>query len=284
MISRPAADPSLDPAARPGGRRPCSGRPTCRRQRPLPQSPVAPPEATGPGGTAAGRRHRHRDRRRSRRPLPPPGHRRAVRRGRRGPAPTAAHRRHRPRDDRRQPRIAVHAKLYRPSHYLAKFRDGGGLDWLPAGLALSLAAQPEHDRAARPGPAGVLGPRQGDRAAAQGRAGSGPEPGRPRRGRPPHRPGSADATGRGSTSSPTRPAAPAAACSSTWRTWPGISCANSDTHIRTSSACCCCRPRIRPGRDRRHCRIPTPRWPSWPITAGRTRLTMRASARAIRRP
>jgi hypothetical protein len=34
------------------------------------------------------------------------------------------------------------AKLYRPSHYLIKFRDAGGLDWLPPGLLYRLPRNP----------------------------------------------------------------------------------------------------------------------------------------------
>ena len=162
---------------------------------PLPQLPAAPPEQTGPGalmpavvigiGTVGDRVVRYLRRAR----------RRAVRRPRRDPAPAAAvastptRKRPAATGTSSWPGCTGRAITW-PSSATA-----AALDWLPAGLALPPAAEPEHDRPARPGPAGILGPRQDDRASAQGRAGSRPEPVR-RSPRPTAAPGSGVRTNR----------------------------------------------------------------------------------------
>src|SRR5262249_39490515 len=38
--------------------------------------------------------------------------------------------------------LALHLRMFRPSHYLAKFRDGGALDWVPQGLLYRLPRNP----------------------------------------------------------------------------------------------------------------------------------------------
>ena len=89
-------------------------------------------------------------------------------------------------------RDALLTRLFRPSHYLNKFRDGGGLDWVPPGFALPAAAQPVYHRTAGPGPAGVLGPREGDRATADGRVEAALAPAALFGRRPPHAAGRED--------------------------------------------------------------------------------------------
>jgi hypothetical protein len=38
--------------------------------------------------------------------------------------------------------LALHLRMFRPSHYLAKFRDGGAMDWVPQGLIYRLPRNP----------------------------------------------------------------------------------------------------------------------------------------------